>query len=1299
MPTQRVIWTVLPNGIDGGKRKLSVLVSPRLEQPAVPTLEGFHDFRDWWQKKLTFHLRFAPATPPGATGQPVTCAAPAPPTERKDLWVAAFPASTVVDGYTPADYSGVIVNSYPVLKVLSFITGQYQKFASAAGTATNFPHVDQLAGADGLQQIAFDWFVTGKPPTSRPREGLPPEAAQLKQILDGKKNRAMPPAASTKPGLDFWQVKEIVRPRVATKTVDLPGGFKTEEYVRHFPKTAPMEKPELDFHKAVALLGDHPELLAVLGLIVDLEVPDTVPTTGFVWVEDVAAQPDWVLKPVNVSPKTGYGSDFRAQPKSQDLSGGFLQLKEGYGLVEVDVEGGALKLMNLANTVMASLHPARKTADTPRRFALPALRSAGLSLVRTGRAAKLVERFDRTKALNGDAGKASPAQTELSAEDLVRGYAIDVQDVTAKKPWQSLCRRRVSYTVGEGAAKASWPSQAGASIEDEGWVSLATTSEPKRKPNSDLALTESMFRWDGWSLSARRPGKHIGTNDTPAGFENDAETALKIGIHVEPEPKSLPRLRFGHTYLMRARAIDLAGHGVSYEHGDQSPTIGPKRYLRFEPAAHPTVVVRSAPGAGESIERIVIRSFNATPADDKVPTKETSERHLAPPLTSQLMAEGHGKFDGMDPVDSYALVQSRQGTYDDASQSGAKVVVHQEAQLSLPYLPDPLVAGAAFLGLPQDEVERFLGLPGAPLNKEVEFLPDGSKNVTDLSAIEKPPITLVKVGFRTDAWPDFKPFRLRLVEGSGEPAWNNAARELTVEVPKAELVKARLSSYVDAEGLDLLGILAWIDERKPPVSPKVKEQLRRLALQGRHYMVEPFRELVIVHAVQQPLLTPDISKLSVTRSIGSTAAVLHDSVQVHAKSTVKLDLNAEWQEWVDRLTDPGPTQTPPTGQIHAFAVPIAYPGLPEKPADNVAAIANRHELGDTKHRKIDYTAVATTRYREYFDDDKLVYTRTSEKKTLHVPSSARPAAPRVLYVVPTFGWDRPPATDKEMRSTRLGGGLRIYLERPWYSSGDDELLGIVLPDLGLRQRAGGRVAPAPAIPDDLKPYVTRWGADPIAASPVPKAVLAPTDFPRATTASRRGLTLDELDRVTVAVAAHQVEYDDRRQLWYCDIELAPGPAYFPFIRLALARYQPYSVEVPARRGQTPRNVHLSRVVLADFAQLAPDRSATVTFESPTQLGVSVVGVGANLNRVEVAVETQRPDVPTELGWIRAAGATVQQLQFASPHGPRLFQVTLPPRQGATPPLRLVVREFEELASSPDGQQGGRRLVYAEVFPL
>jgi len=79
-----------------------------------------------------------------------------------------------------------------------------------------------------------------------------------------------------------------------------------------------------------------------------------------------------------------------------------------------------------------------------------------------------------------------------------------------------------------------------------------------------------------------------------------------------------------------------------------------------------------------------------------------------------------------------------------------------------------------------------------------------------------------------------------------------------------------------------------------------------------------------------------------------------------------------------------------------------------------------------------------------------------------------------------------------------------------------------------------------------------------------------------------------------------VYFDNERQLWFCDIEIQAGASYYPFVRLALARYQPCAIP----------EAHLSNIVLADFMALTPDRSLSV---APTRSAhgrrVTVYGIG------------------------------------------------------------------------------------------
>ena len=142
------------------------------------------------------------------------------------------------------------------------------------------------------------------------------------------------------------------------------------------------------------------------------------------------------------------------------------------------------------------------------------------------------------------------------------------------------------------------------------------------------------------------------------------------------------------------------------------------------------------------------------------------------------------------------------------------------------------------------------------------------------------------------------------------------------------------------------------------------------------------------------------------------------------------------------------------------------------------------------------------------------------------------------------------------------------------------------------------------------------------------------------------------------------------------LEIDAGDSYTPFIRLALARFQRDSIE----------NAHLSRIVLADFAQLAPDRVAAVLFneDAPRRVTVMVTGVyginqmtkGSNFNpgdsktlsglnssrAIAVTVEERKSTELGELGWFPVAGQATDWLQPAEQFDAKMLwrgTVTLP----------------------------------------
>jgi hypothetical protein len=1072
----------------------------------------------------------------------------------------------------------------------------------------------------------------------------------LQKDLDAEINRflnegnAVPPQAGNA-AMDFYQVQ--IMHQFLSKKVRKPDGDL---------EPLPPQKPtEIDFHRAIAAMGQYQKLMRALGIAIDLEVPATnVPVAS-----NVRVTPNLQGGPL-LTPWTAYELDptakrfFSAPGPASDVSAGMLLLSgsDQYEVVELDVDGAAEKVLDFAfNVWRIAFGEATPTIDTPQNYGLPSFRSAGFSCARVGRALRLVSTFKNAQQ-NNSAIVANPQDSKvvLHADDLTRGFRVDVWNSLTGQ-WHSLCLRDGVYHFLNGPLTRKFA--------DEGFVTVAT-SQSADGSSPDLRLPESLFRWAGWSLSAHRPGKTIGSDSTPASPANPATADFRLETAFTATKGSLPRLRFGALYQFRARATDLAANSLPFDAVlDDIFNLPPQPmpYLRYEPVSPPVLVLRQAISLdttpGESVERIVIRSnYNTYIA-------AISERHIAPPKATHEMAELHGMLDtAAGPPDKalYTLLANRDGTFNSDPANPDKPVPHPEAQLVLPYLPDPFAPGAA-----------FRTLPGAPAG-----------------SVWKTPFT--------DSWPDPRPFRLALDEGSGPPTSveNAAERVLTVHLPKAEIVTVAMSCYLTDDDtthppkmLSTMKIWSWIIE----ANPANLADLQQLALDGGHWMLTPPRPLTLVHAVQQPLIEPQFQNLTNRKLLGGTIALLLDEYPISGKSTIKVDMQADWREPLDDLSD-NPQPVILKGSMTPFSTPL-------EPQMTVAQVRGNHEFHDTKHRLVNYTAIATTRFREYFpasitsDPDNI--TRKSLPQTLSILNSARPAAPKVLYVIPTFAWE-PQTEDAWNFSRRAGGGLRVYLDRPWYSSGEGELLGVVLWGCPPPQHQKFQSF---EVPEVLRSYVTQWGRDPIWLAPALPAEAVPREehFRNAATFGH-GLSLDEASQlpfVSFSVAGHTVAYDQTRKLWYCDIEMDSGNAYFPFIRLALARYQPESVA----------DAHLSRVVLADFVQLMPDRSASITFDpiDTTLLDVAITGKtyhGPGGATVTATLETQ-PIGGGDAAWVPLQVISLTMFPWFGPATLWTAQITLPTPRGSRP-FRLVIEEFETFAKDESGGQQ-KRLVYADVLSI
>jgi hypothetical protein len=795
-------------------------------------------------------------------------------------------------------------------------------------------------------------------------------------------------------------------------------------------------------------------------------------------------------------------------------------------------------------------------------------------------------------------------------------------------------------------------------------------------------------------------------------------------------PGTLPRLRFGHTYRFRARAVDVGGNSLAFDPTGSAASLSvataPVTYLRLEAVASPQLLMRSPVTPGESVEIIVIRSNFDIPDGTVTPT----QRHVAPPPFSVQEAEEHGLLDntgGLPDPGTYSTLASRDGA---TFSGGNPDPVNRDApyynrnNLGVPYLPDLFARGAAFAGLPGTAAGTVVTVPFAST---------------------------------TGPWPDARSVRLVLAAGSAAPVLPTSAdgAALTVSVPKGWQVPVALSSYPAAGDLALMALWSWA-----PASFTGSAANQSAATDGQIWMLTPNRSLLLVHAVRQPNIAPQLTAGFASKrvNLGDTTANVTGGALVDWPSTDRVDVIANWSEPVDTGSNPDPV-TPQPFSADFGHVDVPSPGgastLTVSLGTSTAPMVQH--FGDTKRHDVAYQALATTRYAKYFQQQALrtlhgttpvtlpnllgsgvapgtvrvedasgtpsyaegtdytvdypagtiariatgvipdggqvsiifnaaPITRSSLEiepggRAITVPNSTNPLKPSVRSVLPAWAFDTS-TSSTSLTSTRQGGLLRVYLDRPWWSSGPGELLGVVL------QIDSGDVT-------------TGYGRDPMHPSgSLLEAVTA--DFPLAVKSS--GVLTLPNGHGPIRVSGHAVSFDADRNLWFCDIMIKPlANAYFPFVQLVLVRYQPASLSGAA----------LSTSVVLDMAQAVPNRvlTADVTAVNPAQASPVPVHVTGALgpgpfgqpNLVHAVVQSQSGGTD-DVNWTdTAAPVTLHLTSGTHPVASWKGTVTRPAGSG---PYRLLVTEAEQYYRGPSapgsttpGGGIGQRVVYADALAL
>ena len=518
------------------------------------------------------------------------------------LWQALFPQSTPVDPYEYKSPTSSPLYSYPAGFVRHFFQSTYAALANTAPVG-NWPGFQLLTSEDSFGALPLD-----------SRELY--DRIETVKAMFPKGGGPIPPGKGPDPASDLTQAYLFLQP------LTTPAKGQT------YGTTPPPAVPQFDFHQAVSLLGRHPALLRLFGLVYELEL---VRPSGLSGTVAVSVVPSWKPKlggpplTINVKPvtMTDAGEWIPAHRTSDpEIASGFLRFSDpDYAVVEMDLDGATLKAFNFVQGIQHATTEMR-AADTPTHYAVPSLRSAGLAVAKTGNALSLHQNWQNNNGFNAAVEASPPGAVTLYFEDIAQGYRVDVWSKGEGSMVSALCPDRGEEpgawrlrdrVAADGRAGPEWRRGLGRARDDPE-RHLLRVAEPAgvRAGVLDALVRVEPCRRPSWQAPVRHSLRRA-----RARRANPASSNLQLQIDYAAAPGTLPTLRFGGTYRFRARAVDIAGNSVPFTKTGGFTWATPEvTYRRFEPVPSPVLVPTAPRTPGEHVEHLVIRSNYDVPDDD-----------------------------------------------------------------------------------------------------------------------------------------------------------------------------------------------------------------------------------------------------------------------------------------------------------------------------------------------------------------------------------------------------------------------------------------------------------------------------------------------------------------------------------------------------------------------------------------------------------------------------------------------------------------------------------------------------------
>ena len=803
-----------------------------------------------------------------------------------------------------------------------------------------------------------------------------------------------------------------------------------------------------------------------------------------------------------------------------------------------------------------------------------------------------------------------------------KGYRPDVFTSFEKGKVNSLCKRWVFYSVQLNEKLVSsneFNSPNGDSVydcfcyvdSDEGWVVESMQGSNSGK----VYVDEELFRWNDWSLSADRLFK----NDD--GSENSEKNNWgSISIFSIPEPKTLPKLRYGQNYNFSLRFVDICGGGKDLVPANSKKLLKDDiRYQRIQGLTSPSVILgqplhkhfdRSQEYLndcfGEDVMTMMVYSKYVNGELEYV-TNSNTKRFIGPPKLDFHLVKKHGVFDKTQisqvpnryDANSKKIISLTRGYKKPKKEIlNTKEQVLEENEI-IDYFFDPLYNGyEIFIN---DLFETNI------IRKRPEYL----QNYDDSTGALK--YHLIFLQGKQDYYDDY--------DFDNDPARDLSTITLQQGMEKDLEINTVFSAKVD----DVNASKIFKETELLKSNSKIK----------------------LVHAVQKPCLLYTTYNGGIKRFLDTinSMTIAGDFQREQGKAWIKASfyfdqfpcLTSEayilHAACMEKVSCRGKYHSDKTDNYDGFEFKylnkIIKTGVsPDRSGIEQAVYFSNieHSFNDTKARHVFYTIEATSRFKKFFDPkvtaeefsilgfdngtaplangNESDYNNFTNGRKV-IPSSNQPQQLEIDSIVPLIRWEGSIQSGR----ARISDTIRIYFKGDWYNTGDGEKVAVFFADY---TDARGPVNSS-NVRKELINAISQLGKDPAAEKQKCDDLSILNDktmtgkVAKTISENQYGtpLTFSNLDfennHVPGTVNALIFKMDFQRPIeehelgkYFIDIKInseqVTKQTYFPFLRFAVARFQ----EDTLKGAPGKLDLRFSKITLTDFVQLLPYRELTMS---------------------------------------------------------------------------------------------------------